>query len=405
MTSVKKTTMNIVHAGMGLGMKAINIPRPVLYEGPGSSGKLKDILEAEGKVRPLIVTSPGTVQRDYFKEIMDSLLENKFEPVVCGIIKNDPDICHVKEIARMYRDEECDSMIAIGGGSPMDAMKGAACLIARPRSDLRKLKGLMKVGRKTPLMIAVPTTAGTGSECTIAAVITDETKNYKFTVSDLSLCPKYAILDGKLTVSLPKSVTAMTGMDALTHAVEAYLNAPYHKADTKELCESAVSKIFNYLERACQEPEDIAVRQNMLKASFEAGEAFTVACVGYVHAIGHGIGGIYHLSHGQCMATLLPLVLLDYGKAAYRPLAKLATRTGVVEDDGSGDRKIALKFIDKIRALNRSLGIDPKFKDLRPEDMDEIARRAVKEAVPLYPTPVTYSTEDVKRVLALAIGE
>ena len=109
----------------------------------------------------------------------------------------------------------------------------------------------------------------------------------------------------------------MTGMDALTHAVEAYLNAPYHKADTKELCESAVSKIFNYLERACQEPENIAVRQNMLKASFEAGEAFTVACVGYVHAIGHGIGGIYHLSHGQCMATLLPLVLLDYGKAAY----------------------------------------------------------------------------------------
>ncbi len=405
MSGNNRTGMNILHAGIGLGMKAIKIPRPVLYEGPGSSDRLSGILETEGRLRPLIVTSPGTVQREYFNKIKDSLLENRLEPVVSATVSEDPSISVIKDIARMYRDEECDCLVAIGGGSPMDAMKGAAALIARPGADIRGMKGIMKVGKNTPLMIAVPTTAGTGSECTVAAVITDENENYKFTVSDLSLCPKYAILDSCLTVSLPKSITAMTGMDALTHAVEAYLNTPYHKADTAELCESAVSKIFRYLERACNEPEDLAVRQNMLKASFEAGEAFTVACVGNVHAIGHGIGGICHKPHGLCMAVLLPIVLLDYGKAAYGSLAKLALRSGVLEDDGSGERQTGLRFIEKIRRLNRIVGIPSEFEGLRYADVDEIARRAVKEAVPLYPTPVTYAEDDVKRVLSIAMGD
>ncbi|MCR5181749.1 MAG: iron-containing alcohol dehydrogenase, partial [Clostridia bacterium] len=153
------------------------------------------------------------------------------------------------------------------------------------------------------------------------------------------------------------------------------------------------------------EPDDIGVRQNMLKASFEAGEAFTVACVGNVHAIGHGIGGIYHKPHGLCMAVLLPIVLLDYGQAAYKSLAKLAIRSGVLENDGSGERTMALRFIGKIRDLNNSVGIEPYFDDLDRNDFDEIAKRAVKEAVPLYPTPVTYSEDDVKRVLTLAMGE
>lgn len=397
--------MKLLHAGMGLGMKAINIPRPVLFEGPGSSARLSEILEKEGRTRPLLVTSPGTVKREYFQKIMESLLQNKLEPVVFSSVGSDPTTGIVKEIAGRYRDEECDCMVAIGGGSPMDAMKGAAALTARPGKDLGSMQGLLKVGKKTPLMIAVPTTAGTGSECTIAAVITDETRDYKYAISDLSLCPKYAILDGSLTVSLPAGITAMTGMDALTHAVEAYLNTPYHKGDTRELCESAVSKIFRYLEKACKEPDDIGVRQNMLKASFEAGEAFTVACVGNVHAIGHGIGGIYHKPHGLCMAVLLPIVLLDYGQAAYKSLAKLAIRSGVLENDGSGERTMALRFIGKIRDLNNSVGIEPYFDDLDRNDFEEIAKRAVKEAVPLYPTPVTYSTEDVKRVLTLAMGE
>ena len=405
MINAKNSRMKVLHAGFGLGMKAINIPRPVLYEGPGSSSGLSEILDSEGKVRPLIVTTQGTVKREYFQKIKDSLLQDKLEPVIFREVQNDPTIGTIKAIASVYRTEECDCMVAIGGGSPMDAMKGAAALLARPRMDILRMKGLLKVGKKTPLMVAIPTTAGTGSECTIAAVITDEEKDYKFTVSDLSLCPKYAILDAGLTVSLPQSVTAMTGMDALTHAVEAYLNEPYHKADTRELCEDAVAKIFRYLERALREPENLAVRQNMLKASFEAGEAFTVACVGNVHAIGHGIGGIYHKPHGLCMAVLLPIVLLDYGKAAYKSLARLAVKSGVLEDDGSGDRALALKFIQKIRDLNNSVGILPGFTDLDRKDFDEIARRAVKEAVPLYPTPVTYSEEDVKRILTLAMGE
>ncbi|MBR5740888.1 MAG: iron-containing alcohol dehydrogenase [Firmicutes bacterium] len=397
--------IKVLQTGMGIGMKAIKVPRPVLYEGPGSSSKLREILEGEGKVRPLIVTTPGTVKRDYFAKIMDSLLEGKLEPVVFGTVKNDPTISVAKEIAGRYADEECDCMIAIGGGSPMDAMKGAAALLAKPGKDLRQMQGLLKVGKKTPLMIAVPTTAGTGSECTIAAVITDESSDYKFTVSDLSLCPKYAILDAGLTLSLPRDITAMTGMDALTHAVEAYLNRPFHKRDTRELCESAVSRIFRSLETACDEPDDIAARQNMLKASFEAGEAFTVACVGNVHAIGHGIGGIYHKPHGLCMAVLLPIVLLDYGEAAYGSLSRLAKRTGVIGDDGSSDRIIALRFIEMIRELNFKLGIPAGFPDLEDKDMDEIARRAVKEAVPLYPTPVTYSEDDVRRILTLAKGD
>ena len=204
----------------------------------------------------------------------------------------------------------------------MDCAKVAGARAVRRDLPVGKMSGMLKIHKKLPLLLAVPTTAGTGSEVTLAAVITDETCHYKHAVMDYCLIPRYAFLDPGLSGSLPPDMTAYSGMDALTHAVEAYCNrfcSPKMKAHAKK----AVRLIGANLLTAYREPANKAARMNMLTGSYEAGIAFTNAYVGYVHAIAHGIGGLYHVPHGEANAVLLPKVLAAYGSAVYEPLARL----------------------------------------------------------------------------------
>ena len=253
----------------------------------------------------------------------------------------------------------------------------------------------MKVCKKLPPFFAVPTTAGTGSECTVAAVITDSDTHDKYAINDFSLIPHYAILDETLTVGLPPMLTATTGMDALTHAVEAYTNHANTRA-TKRQAEEAVKLIFEHLKEATLNGGNLQARANMQKAAYLAGLAFTRGYVGYVHALAHALGGKYGVAHGLANAVLLPYVLKKFGKSVHKRLAKLARLVGVATAEDSNE-VASNNFILAIEQLNAELGIPAKLKieGMESWQLGKLAIHADKEANPLYPVPKLMSASEL----------
>ena len=390
--------MNLLHLWyrtyqcvFGLGARLLPWRRPETVTGPGSLARIPALLTKYGARRPLVAASRRQCADPAFQQML-SRLEGY---ALFSDIQPNPPVSAVEAAAALYRREGCDSLVAVGGGSPMDTAKAAAALLARPDRTLSQLAGLLKVRRPIPPFIAVPTTAGTGSETTIAAVVTGP-DHHKYAVSDLCLIPRCAVLDPLLTVSLPPRTTAETGMDALTHAVEAYLSRFYPTRRTDRLAEEAVVTIFRTLEHTCAHGDDVDARQALLAASFQAGAAFTRASVGNVHAIAHTLGGLYGVGHGLANAVLLPVVLRDYGPAAHRKLARLAELVGL---PGGTDGEKAAAFIDAILAMNARLGIPTGFSCIREEDLPQMAAWAAKEANPTYPVPVIYDRERFIRVI------
>lgn len=255
------------------------------------------------------------------------------------------------------------------------------------------MKGLLKVKHKPAFLIAIPTTAGTGSEATVAAVISNAKTHEKYAINDPKLIPLYAVLDPKLLVSLPGKVTSTTGMDALTHAVEAYIGGSNTKATRKEAKE-AVLLIKNNLLKSYQNPTDLEARNNMQIASYKAGLAFTRAYVGYVHAIAHTLGGMYGVPHGLANAVILPHVLRKFGSSCYTRLAELADYISLTDKDKTKKEK-AEAFIDFIDELNAQMNIPNKIENvIQEKDLPIMVKRAIKEANPLYPVPDLWDEKD-----------
>ena len=381
-----------------VGARLLPWRRPRVYAGPGSLLRAADILRENGLRRPFVVASRRQCADKHFRALQEALDEQDILLSVFSSVEPNPSVETVEKIAAQYRLDRCDCFLVIGGGSPMDAAKAAAARLARPERSLSRLAGLLKVRRRVPPLIAVPTTAGTGSETTIAAVITGS-DHHKYAVSDLCLIPRYAILDPTLSAGLPPHITAETGMDALTHAVEAYLSRFYNTGMTRALAESAVVTIFAHLERAYRDGASLEDRAAMLQASFDAGAAFTRASVGNVHAIAHTLGGLYGTPHGLANAVLLPLVLEDYGAAAYSRLARLA---GLVGLPGETKEARAKAFIAEIRAMNARMGIPDHFDTIREEDIPLMSKWASQEANPVYPVPVIYDEARFARVIERA---
>lgn len=371
--------------------------RPKVYAGPGSLLRAADILRENGLRRPFVVASRRQCADEHFRALQETLDEQDILLSIFSAVETDPSVETVERIASQYRLDRCDCFLVIGGGSPMDAAKAAAARLARPEKTVPQLGGLLKVRRRVPPLIAVPTTAGTGSETTIAAVVTDG--HHKYAISDLCLIPRYAILDPTLSTGLPPRITAETGMDALTHAVEAYLSRFYNTGMTRALAESAVVAIFAHLERAYRDGASLDDRAAMLQASFDAGAAFTRASVGNVHAIAHTLGGLYGVPHGLANAVLLPLVLEDYGAAAYPRLAHLAGLLGL---KGDTEETRAKAFIAEIRAMNARMNVPDRLDCIRDEDIPLMARWAAQEANPVYPVPVIYDEARFARVIERA---
>ena len=280
----------------------------------------------------------------------------------------------------------------------MDCAKGIAARVARPNKTVIQMQGLFKVLKQTPVIFAVPTTAGTGSETTVAAVITDSATHHKASLNDLPLMPKYAVLDPELTVGLPPKVTSTTGLDALCHAVEAYTNHKYNSALENDLSRKAVKLVYDNLYTVYSDGSNLEARHNMQLAAFYAGRAFTRGCVGYVHAIGHTLGGLYGTPHGLAMAILLPHVMRRFGSAAWKRLAELCDVCGIQTRDNTEQAK-AEAFIAWIEDLKRKMDIPEYPTMIQRKDLPQIVAWACAEANPLYPTPVCWNKQDMREFL------
>lgn len=369
---------------------------PETLEGPGAIKKLPAFIKAKGLGNVLIVTDKGLMGLHILDGLFEKLDEEGIKYVVFDGVQPNPSIENIEDARKLYVDNNCDGVIAFGGGSPMDCAKAAAARVTNPNKSVRDMRGVLKIRHKLPPFFAVPTTAGTGSEVTLAAVVTDESTHEKNAINDPKLRPKYAVLDPELTVGLPPHITSTTGMDALTHAVEAYIGRSNVKS-TEMYAEKAVKMIFENIETAYADGKNIEARSAMLKASYYAGMAFTRAYVGYVHAIGHNLGGMYHIPHGLAMAVILPHVLEYYGESAYPRLAKLAVVSGV-KTDGS-DAEKAKAFIEAVKQLNKNMNIPDGFEQIQEKDLPILVERALKEANPLYPVPKIMDNADCERVI------
>ena len=343
----------------------------------------------------LLVTDAGLNKLGLTKALEDSLKQNDIDVFVYDGTVPNPTTTNVDDGLKIYKENNCQALIGFGGGSPMDCAKAIGARIACPNKTLGQMKGVLKVKKKLPPLVAIPTTAGTGSETTLAAVITDAETRHKYAINDFPLIPKYAILDANLTVGLPQKVTSTTGMDALTHAVEAYIGKSTTKR-TRECSKQAVKLIFENLEKAYTDGTDITARQNMLHASYLAGLAFTKSYVGYVHAIAHSLGGKYNTPHGLANAVILPVMLKRYGKSIYKKLYQLGVYAGLFERNISYYDGAKL-FIKKIESMNKFMNI-PSHIEINEQDIDELATTAEKEANPLYPVPKLLTKDQLKEI-------
>jgi len=402
MGAIKKAYYRSFQAVFNVGARALYWRRPIPVSGVGSVQKIPELLKKEKVGKVMVVTGP-TVGKRLAPRILAELDKAGIQYTHFDQVEANPSVNTVNKIQKLYLDSGCEGFIAIGGGSPMDAAKAAAARVVRPRTSVGQMAGLLKVGKKIPPYIAVPTTAGTGSETTIAAVITDSDTHHKYALMDLHLVPKYAVLDPEMTRELPGKITSTTGMDALTHAVEAYVCWTYNTNESIRLAEEAVCEIFRYLERAYNDGSDMEARTQMLIAAYKAGFAFTRAGVGNVHAIAHTLGGLYNTPHGLANAVILPIVLEDYGEAVHEKLAHLAELTGV-KFTGT-DAEKARAFIDEIRAMNRRMDIPTGFDFIQEKDIPQMIEWALAEANPVYPVPVVYDRKRCEKVIRRIIAE
>ena len=396
MQKLKTAWYRTFQFALNIGSRFLYWRKPKLVYGKGSSRDIAGIFTAE-KVKKVMVVTGRHVGVTIAPSIIDVLKSAGIDAVHYSKVEANPSTATVGEIEKLYLETGCEGFLAIGGGSPMDAAKAAAARVVRPNKSLAEMAGLFKVLKKLPLFVAVPTTAGTGSETTIAAVITDSETHHKYAIMDLSLVPRYAVLDPELTRALPPKTTATTGMDALTHAVEAYLCWTNRTGEVDRLAEEATIAVFRYLERAYADADDMEAREQMLLASFKAGFAFTRAGVGNVHAIAHTLGGIYGTPHGLANAVILPIVLEDYGAVVHPRLARLAELTGICTQGSEADK--AKAFIDEIKAMNARMGIPAGFDHIRDEDIPRMVSWALAEANPTYPVPVVYSPAHCEKVI------
>ena len=394
---VKKIYYRVNQKVLKFAMRFMDWSEPTLFEGANAVLKLPTFIKSKGINNVLVVTDKGLMSIHLLDPLFKELEKEGLIYSVFDKVQPNPTIQNIEDCKDLYLKNKCQGIIAFGGGSPMDCAKGAAARISNPKKSIKEMRGYLKIKKKLPPLFAVPTTAGTGSETTLAAVVSDPNTHEKYAIADGKLRPKYAVLDPNLTIGLPPQITSTTGMDALTHAVEAYIGKSNVKSTIK-YAEKATKLIFENLETAYSNGKDIKARENMLYASFLAGSAFTRAFVGYVHAIAHNLGGMYGTPHGLANAVILPYVLEWYDKSIYKPLSKLADLIGISKPDINNETKAKL-FIKEIRRMNKAMNIPEKFDFIKEEDISTLVSRALKEGNPGYPVPKIMNKKDCEAVI------
>ena len=395
--TLKKCYYRINQKVLKLGLCFMNWKEPELLEGEGAVLKLPKFIKDKGINKVLVVTDKGLMNLHILDPLFEELKAQGMEYVVYDGVQPNPTIPSIEECKDVYIKNNCQGIIAFGGGSPMDCAKAAGARVVKPKQSVRKMRGYLKVGKKLPPFFAVPTTAGTGSETTLAAVVSDPETHEKNVIADMPLRPKYAVLDPALTIGLPPHITSTTGMDAYTHAIESYIGKSNVKS-TIRYAEEAAKIIQKKKKKAYFDGKDMEARKNMLKGSYLAGAAFTRAFVGYVHAIAHNLGGLYNTPHGLANAVILPYVLEWYGKAAYPKLAKLADIVGITKEGMTVEEK-GKAFIEDIRRMNKVMNIPEKFDFIKEEDIPTLVSRALKEGNPGYPVPKIIDAKEMEKII------
>ena len=391
-----KPLIRVETAALTLGCKFFTFREAVPVTGRGCRKEIPGVLKKLGVKKVLVVTGRH-VGKSIAPEIIENIRLSGLEAVHYSEVTANPTTTTVYEIKDMYMKEGCDGFLAIGGGSPIDAAKAAACLCARPRATLNDLAGLLKIMKNIPPFVAVPTTSGTGSETTMAAVVTDAETHHKYAIMDPHIIPDYAVMDPELVVGLPQKTTSATGMDALCHAVESYVSVMNKPEKSRRYAEEATVLIFRYLERAYNDGSDMEAREKLMEAAYKAGWSFGRTGVGNVHAIAHTLGGLYNTAHGLANAVILPIVLEDYGKAVCKPLARLAELAGI-KTDGSDEEK-AKAFIAEIYAMNKRMDMPEGFAFIEEKDIPQMCAYACSEANPTYPVPVIYDKPHFEKLI------
>lgn len=390
MKPIKKIGCRVYQKGFRAALPVMPYREPIILE---STDEIAKLCVEKGINSIIIVTDKGISSIGLVDDTIAKCEEAGIKVVLYDETVPNPTIDNVEAVRQLYLDNGCQALVGFGGGSSMDCAKGAAARIAKPKQPVEKMAGVLKVLAKVPLLIAVPTTAGTGSEVTLAAVITDAKTHHKFPINDFCLIPQYAVHDYRLTVGLPKGITSTTGMDTLTHAVEAYIGHST-TAHTRTMAEVTVILVKQYLKRAYDDGTDAEARQNMLRAAYCGGIAFTQSYVGYVHAIAHALGGQYGTAHGLANAVILPHMLRAYGKTVHKPLAKLAQLISIVPA-GASDAEAADAFIKWVDDMNESMGIPKYIEGIQEKDIPQMAINADAEANPLYPVPKEMDVDEL----------
>ncbi|MDY2735324.1 iron-containing alcohol dehydrogenase [Intestinibacter sp.] len=347
--------------------------------GPGCADSLPAEIKARGFKKALIVCGKRSAASPELKGILDNLDANGIGYVVYpGSVPN-PTVTAVMEGVKVLQAEGCDFVMSFGGGSPHDCAKGIA-LVDANGGNIKDYEGVNKSAKPQTPLIAINTTAGTASEMTVFCIITDEERHVKMAIVDEHTNPVLAVNDPNLMVSMPKGLTAATGMDALTHAVEAYVSTAATPV-TDACAEKAIKLIQGYLRAAVKDGNDMVARDKMAYAEFLAGMAFNNASLGYVHAIAHQFGGFYNLPHGVCNAILLPAVQEYNAQVVPDRLKDVAEFMGV-DVAGMSDAEGAAAAIAAIKELSADVEIPKGFEELgaKKEDFDILATNALKDA-------------------------
>ena len=376
-------------------IKLMPPPRPLVFEGLDSINKLCEHIHNSGIKTLLVVTSPEIVELGLLKLTLQSLSELGVKHHVYTDIPPNSPISSVKKGIEFYHSRHCESILAFGGGSVIDAAKAMVLQIGSGK-PIEKLVGLFKGRRAIPFFV-VPTTAGTGSEITSIAVVTRDKTHEKVFIVDHKALPLAVALTAEPMLGLPPHITADTGMDALTHAIEAYvskINSPSSMQDA----EQAIQIIFKHLEPVFQDGRNAKARSQMAKASYLAGDAFNRLGLGFAHAISHQLTAMYGVPHGRANAIVLPRVLKASMPKVSPSLAKLARLIGESRD-ASSEEALAHLFISRIEYLSASLQIPKGLPEILDTDIPRIARRAHKEAIWNYPVAKLLSVMECRKIL------
>lgn len=391
-----------VKRAAGLVTRLIPIPRPTLLVGPGASLRLAETIGGFGHRRVFIVADPVLARLGLVDPFIAALDQAGCRHLSFNEVTPDAPIPIVEQGIEAFRGAACDAIVAFGGGSVMDAAKVIGLAAANAR-DPRSLVGYFRALSGPAPIYAIPTTAGTGSEVTVAAVISDPDAGRKLVIADTRLVPQIAALDPELMTGLPKHITAATGMDALTHAIEAFISG-WHTDESDRLAETAVRTIFENLPIAFRSGGNLLARERMALASTWAGMAFTRANVGNVHAIAHQLGGRYHTPHGLANAIVLPHVLRFSLPQAAPRLAALARAIGLGKAR-EAEGVLAKRFIVAVESLALAVGIPKHLESLQADDIPALAAAACWEADTNYPVPRRMSEADCAGLLGSLLPE